>query len=170
LGICKAYQIIRHRIKTPLVVIGSGGAYKEAVKAYIKTHQLEDLIIFLSDQTAAKNSTNFQNAVDFPAIYQQAKAMIYPSIFEGFGIPVLEALWSKIPVITSNISCLPEAGGDGAFYVDPYQPEEIASQLEKICSDSDLVQKNVEIGWKHAQKFSSFQTASAVMNLYRSLL
>ena len=72
-----------------------------------------------------------QSASDFAAIYQSAIAMIYPSFFEGFGIPVLEALWSKLPVITSNVSCLPEAGGDGAYYVNPAQAEEIAEAMKK---------------------------------------
>ena len=169
LGICKAINSIKHQIKIPLVVIGSGGAYKESVLSYIQQNDLNSHIIFLSDNPITKSTASFQNASDFPAIYQQAKAMIYPSYFEGFGIPVLEALWSRIPVITSNISCLPEAGGEGAFYVNPSKPEEIAEQIKKILSDKELVDKQIEKGWQHAQKFSNFQTASTVMELYKAL-
>lgn len=169
LGICKAINSIKHQIKIPLVVIGSGGVYKESVLSYIQQNDLNSHIIFLSDNPITKSTASFQNASDFPAIYQQAKAMIYPSYFEGFGIPVLEALWSRTPVITSNISCLPEAGGEGAFYVNPSKPEEIAEQMKKILSDKELVDKQIEKGWQHAQKFSNFQTASTVMELYKAL-
>ena len=169
LGICKAINSIKHQLNIPLVVIGSGGAYKETVQSYIQQNGLNNHIIFLSDNSTAKASPAFQNASDFPAIYQQAKAMIYPSFFEGFGIPVLEALWSRIPVVTSGISCLPEAGGEGAFYVNPSNPEEIAEQMKKILSDKELVDRQIEKGWQHAQKFSNFQTASTVMELYKAL-
>ncbi len=68
--------------------------------------------------------------------------MIYPSFFEGFGLPVLEALWSKVPVITSNVSCLPEAGGEGAYYVNPSSAEEIAEGMKKIYQDKDFAAFN----------------------------
>lgn len=170
LGICKAIESMKHELPVPLVVIGSGNEYKKTVQEYIALHQLQKHIIFLSDIPAAKQSSSFQNAADFPAIYQMATAMIYPSFFEGFGIPVLEALWSKIPVITSNVSCLPEAGGPGAFYVDPSQPEEIAAQMKTILLDKELVDKHLQISWQHAQKFSNIHTASTVMKVYKALL
>jgi glycosyltransferase involved in cell wall biosynthesis len=170
LYICKAIQLIRDEINIPLVVIGNGGEYKQKVKDYIAQHKLEDRIIFLSDNPVAKHSPGFQSAVDFPSIYQQALAMIYPSVFEGFGIPVLEALWSRIPVITSNVSCLPEAGGDGAFYVDPTKPEEIAQQMKRILNDDSFVEQQVEKGWQHAQRFSNYNTAAKVMQVYEQVV
>src|SRR6185295_1175161 len=118
--------LLKDELNIPLVVIGDGGKYKQTVKNFIYQNGLEQKIIFLSGQPIAKSSKTFQTAADFPAIYQSAIAMIYPSFFEGFGIPVLEALWSKLPVITSNTSCLPEVGGDAAYYVDPGNAEEIA--------------------------------------------
>ncbi|MBX9784947.1 MAG: glycosyltransferase family 4 protein [Chitinophagaceae bacterium] len=170
LGICKAFHSLQNEITVPLVVIGSGGAYKQKVKDYIISNNLQQQIIFLSENPAAKSSPGFQNASDFPAIYQQAMAMIYPSFFEGFGIPVLEALWSRIPVITSNVSCLPEAGGEGAFYVSPANADEIAHQIKTIFWNKELVHKQIEKGWQHAQKFSNFNTASTVINTYNQLL
>jgi glycosyltransferase involved in cell wall biosynthesis len=170
LTICKAMQLLHGEMDIPLVVIGSGGKYKQKVKEYIQLNGLGDRIIFLSDQPVAKFSPTFQSAEDFPAIYQQAMAMIYPSVFEGFGIPVLEALWSRIPVITSNVSCLPEAGGEGAFYVDPSRPEEIAQQMKRILSDPSFVQQQVEKGWQHAQYFSNHNTAARVMKVYEQLV
>lgn len=170
LGICKAIQSLKNKLNIPLVVIGKGGAYKQMVQQYIKEHQIENQIIFLSDTAGTKINQGFISTNDFPAIYQQAIAMIYPSFFEGFGIPVLEALWSRLPVITSSVSCLPEAGGPGAFYVNPQVPEEIADQMLRIVSDKEWVQLQVEKGWQYAQQFSTFRTASKVIEVYKTVL
>lgn len=169
LNTCKALYLLRNEIPVPLVVIGSGGTYLQQVKDYILQHKLQDRVLFLSEQPAAKNDPLFRNAADFPAIYQSATAMLYPSFFEGFGIPVLEALFSRLPVITSNVSCLPEAGGDGACYVNPNSAEEIAAGMRTICTDSRAVATMREKGWLHAQRFTPQACAAAVMNVYQSL-
>lgn len=169
LNICKAIFLLRNELNIPLVVIGDGGKYKQQVKDYIKQNGLENRIMFLSENSKAESSPSFQSAADFPAIYQSAVAMIYPSFFEGFGIPVLEALWSKLPVITSNVSCLPEAGGDAAYFVDPVGAEEIAAAMKRIYSDQALVAAMVEKGWRHAQKFTPERSAASVMTVYKSL-
>lgn len=169
LNCCKAVFLLRNELQVPLVVIGNGGKYKQQVKDYIKQNKLEDRIIFLSEDAVAKQDPDFKTAADFPAIYQSATAMMYPSTFEGFGIPVLEALWSRLPVITSNLSCLPEAGGPGAYYVDPYQAEEIAAGMKLIYSDATAVASMKEKGWQYAQGFTPQRCAAAVMNVYESL-
>jgi glycosyltransferase involved in cell wall biosynthesis len=168
LAVCKAIKQLQGEVDIPLVVIGNGSVYLEKVKSYVQEANIADRIIFLTDSLNAKTKA-FQSAQDFPAIYQQAVAMIYPSTFEGFGIPVLEALNSRIPVITSNVSCLPEAGGDAAFYVNPLQPQEIADQMKLILSDKLLVARQVEKGWAHAQNFTNQTCAAAVMKVYEHL-
>lgn len=170
LAICKAVYLLRDELQVPLVVIGDGGKYKEQVKDFISQQGLNDRIIFLSENPLAKISSSFLRAEDFPAIYQMATAMIYPSFFEGFGIPVLEALCSRVPVITSNVSCLPEAGGDGAYYVNPNNAEEIAGGMKKICQDKTLAASLIEKGWQHAQNFTQQKCAAAVMKVYESLM
>lgn len=170
LNICKAMTVLSNEVPFPLVIIGGGGAYKQQVQEFILQHQLDDRCIFLSDHTAARNSSGFQTAADFPAIYQQALAMIYPSFYEGFGIPVLEGLWSGIPVITSNSSCLPEAGGAGAFYVNPGSPEEIAQQMKSVVTDPLLVQSHFEKTKQHLVQFTNQATTARVMDVYRNLL
>ena len=169
LNICKAVFLLRNELAIPLVVIGDGKKYKEQVKDYVRQNGMEQRIIFLSENPAAKSSVSFQTAVDFPAIYQLAIAMIYPSFFEGFGIPVLEALWSKLPVITSNTSCLPEAGGKGAYYVDPKNAAEIAAGMKGIYFNNELAVSMIEKGWQHAQSFSPQKCAASVMNVYKSI-
>jgi glycosyltransferase involved in cell wall biosynthesis len=169
LNICKAVFLLRDELSIPLVVIGDGGKYKQQVKDYITQNGLDKKILFLSEDPKCQTKEGFQTATDFPSIYQSATALIYPSFFEGFGIPVLEALWSKLPVITSNVSCLPEAGGDGAYYVDPASAEEIADGMRKIWSDKLMVAGMIEKGWQHAQKFTTDKTAGAVMDVYRKI-
>ncbi len=169
LNICKAIFLLRSEMTIPLVVIGEGGKYKQVVKDYIKQNGLENNIIFLSENPVAKSSPSFTSAKDFPAIYQSAIAMIYPSFYEGFGIPVIEALWSRLPVITSDASCLPEAGGDGAYYVSPFSAQEIAAAMKKIYSDKEFAAKMIEEGWRHAQNFTQQKCAAAVMDVYQSV-
>jgi glycosyltransferase involved in cell wall biosynthesis len=169
LNICKALQQLKGKLEIPLVVIGDGGTYKQQVKEYIRQHDLEKQVIFLSEIDAAKKSPGFQSAADFPAIYQLSAGVIYPSVFEGFGIPVLEALWSKVPVITSNISCLPETGGDAAYYVDPYSPAEIAEGMARLATDEQLVAEMKAKGWVHAQNFTPRKCAEDVMAVYLRL-
>ena len=164
LTVCKAIDQLKDKLAIPLVVIGDGGKYKNEVKKFIHSHGLSDKIIFLSE------SYSFDSSVDFPAIYQQALCMIYPSIFEGFGIPVLEALWSKTPVITSNVSSLPEAGGEGALYVDPMNAAQMADAMLQIATDNNLRNTLITKGLQHAQNFTLQKCAEAVMNVYKSLI
>lgn len=171
LNICKAINTLKGKLDIPLVVIGGGNdAYSKQVRGYVAANGLNDRVIFLTDNPVAHQDENFKNANDFPAIYQSAMAMIYPSIFEGFGLPVLEALWSQIPVITSNISCLPETGGDAACYIDPYQADEIANAILAIANDGALREAMIAKGINHAQKFLPSVCAAKVMGVYNSLV
>jgi len=169
LGICKSIYLLRNDLTIPLVVIGDGTKYMQKVKDFIKQNGLESQVIFLCENSLAKVASSFLRAEDFPAIYQMAIAMIYPSFFEGFGIPVLESLWSRLPVITSNVSSLPEAGGDGAYYVDPNSSEEIAEGMKRIYSDKAFAETLREKGWQHAQNFTQQKCAAGVMKVYESM-
>ena len=169
LNIVKAMKIAEKNINIPLVVIGNGKSYKQKVKNYIKENNLDDKIIFLSDNPVAKSSKEFDPSGVFPAIYQSATAMIYPSFFEGFGIPVLEALSSGLPVITSNVSCLPEAGGKGSCYVNPNNAEEIADSMIEIFTNEILSAEMKKIGLLHAKEFSIENCAANVMNVYQKI-
>jgi len=170
MNICKAVFILRNEMQSPLVVIGDGGKYKQQVKDFVKQNNLEKKIIFLSEHSAARSSSSFQNAEDFPAIYQSAIAMIYPSFFEGFGIPILESLWSGLPVITSTISSLPEVGGDAVYYVDPQRAEEIADGMRKIYLDETMANDLKERGFHQARKFTAASCAGRVMDVYKNLV
>ncbi len=170
LNICNAMFLLRNDLDIPLVVIGDGGKYKQKVKDYILQHGLTDRIIFLSEDLAIKSDPELRTANAFAAIYQSAIAMIYPSYFEGFGAPVLEALWSRLPVITSNRSCLPEVGGDGAYYVDPDQALEIATAMRNIYADENLRKGLIQKGWDHAQLSAPSIYVKNMMNIYLKTL
>jgi glycosyltransferase involved in cell wall biosynthesis len=170
LNICKAVKQLEGTVNIPLVVIGGGKEYKAKVKQYITENKLEQKVIFLSDAPAAKADPSFQKAETFAAIYQMTTAMIYPSFFEGFGIPVLEALWSRVPVITSNVSCLPETGGKAAYYVAPESSEAIAEAMLAIYKEEALRTKMITDGSAQAQLFTLERCATSVMNVYKKLM
>jgi glycosyltransferase involved in cell wall biosynthesis len=170
LTICKAIHLLKDKVNIPLVVIGDGSVYKEKVKEYISLHNLSEKIIFLSETKNAQKTTSFKNATDFPAIYQSAIAMIYPSIFEGFGIPVLEALWSKLPVITSNVSCLPEAAGENAILINPLDVDEMATAMLLVSTDEIKRMEMIDVGWQHANLFTNEKCASSVMDVYNKVV
>ena len=98
-----------------------------------------------------------------------AFALTFVPYFEGFGIPVLEALWSKISVITSNVSCLPEAGGEGALYIDPMNTEQMADAMMRIAKDDNQRNNLITKGLQHAQNFTQQKCAKAVMDVYKNL-
>lgn len=170
LTICKALQQLGPGAAPPLVVVGQGGAYKKKVKAFIAAAGLGDRVIFLSDDPRVHDDPGYQTPDWFAALYQSAACLIYPSFFEGFGLPVLEALWSRVPVITAQGSCLNETGGPGSWYVDPARPEEIADGIRTILGDVAQARSMTDTGWLHAQQFAPERTTAAVMDLYRSLL
>lgn len=170
LNVCKAIFLLRDEMTVPLVIIGKGrGKYYTQVKDFILQNGLEKRIIFLSEMPEAKTDRTFLQTEDLPAIYQLATAMLYPSFFEGFGAPIMEALWSRLPVITSNVSCMPEVGGDAAYYVNPNSAEEIAVGMKRIHSDPALAASMKEKGWNYAQRFTPQKYVSSVMEVYKKL-
>ena len=170
LTICKAMLLLKNRLNIPLVVIGNGAAYKQKLKKFIKENELRDQVIFLSDNAEANSNEGFKSSAHFPAIYQMAEALIYPSIFEGFGIPVLEALSSGTPVITSNVSCMPEAGGNAAAYIDPYDAETLSLKMEEIANDKQLAAAMSAQGLQQAALFSAEKTATSIIEVYKKLI
>lgn len=170
MNVCRALLLLKDKVDIPLVVIGDGKSYKRDLKHFLAQHGLTNQVIFLKEREAVMQDEAFRSGAAFPALYQMAEALVYPSFYEGFGIPVLEALWSRIPVITSNTSCLPEAGGPGALYVDPHSPQQIADALCRTINSKEDMQKRIVQGLAHAQTFSLYQTAAAVMGVYQQIV
>jgi glycosyltransferase involved in cell wall biosynthesis len=146
-------------IELPLVAVGRPTPYYEKVSAYIAENNVKE-IYFLQGL----------DQIELPAIYQMAELFVYPSSFEGFGIPILEALNSGTPVITGRGGCLHETGGPDSLYVNPLEPKEIAESIMKILSNKELTNKMIAAGYEHALLFREERTAGEMMKLYRSVV
>ena len=107
---------------------------------------------------------------DFPALYSGAMASVYMSRFEGFGIPVLESMCCDCPVVTSNVSSMPEAGGDAALYADPEDTDAIAAHLLRLCEDEAFRQERIAKGRLQRMKFAPERVAADMLEVYNSLL
>jgi glycosyltransferase involved in cell wall biosynthesis len=149
------------QLKTPihLVVIGNGGPYLNKVKKYVIESHLTPQIHWLPKVDFA----------DLPAIYASAKALILPSFFEGFGIPIIEALWSGTPVITSVNSVFEEAAGGGALYVNPADSASISDAIFRINTDDTLRNDLILRGGKFVEKFHEKNIAKQWHGLYEGL-
>ena len=144
-----------------LVIVGKNhGGYQSAVHSAIRSQGLTDRVHILKD-------ADFE---DFPALYACAYASVYMSLFEGFGIPILESMCCDTPVVTSNVSSMPEAGGDAALYADPKNPKEIADRLRELLENPALRQQLVEKGRAQREKFSQHKVVSDLYNLYTTLV
>ncbi|MBL0355915.1 MAG: glycosyltransferase family 4 protein [Chitinophagaceae bacterium] len=165
---CKALTLLKNTSPIPLVVIGDGKKEKEEVKKYLIENKLDHQVIFLNELLQAKEA-GFTSSADFPGIYQQALALVYPSVFEGFGIPLLEAMWSGLPVISSNSSCLPEVTGDAALYFSPGDVETLAAHMLRISKDTELINSLKVDGLKRAVLFTSKKHAESVMKVYQQI-
>jgi glycosyltransferase involved in cell wall biosynthesis len=157
LNILKAIQ--HGKINFPLVVIGRKTKYLNTVINYIVRNKIKN-VYFLHD---VPNE-------DLPAFYQQAIMFIYPSIFEGFGIPILEALTSKTPVITTRGGCFSEAGGKSSLYVDPKNIEELAHAINMVLDNETLRNNMIIDGFIHAQQFKRDKIASNILAVYDKVI
>jgi glycosyltransferase involved in cell wall biosynthesis len=169
IAICKAMVLLRGRMDLPLVVIGNGKKEKEEAKQLMAANGITNRLILLNELPESKENA-FTTAADFPAIYQQALALVYPSIFEGFGAPLLEALWSGLPVISSNTSCLPEVGGDAALYFSPHDTATLAQHMYQVASNKKLVEALQEKGFHQARKFTTQNYADSIMQVYQKII
>ena len=107
---------------------------------------------------------------ELPKVIRQARALVFPSLWEGFGLPVLEAMACGTPVITSNLSALVEVAADAAILVDPYQVKEIASAMYELSKDSDLHRQLRQAGLQRASQFDWAQTAQATIGVLQQYL
>ena len=104
-----------------------------------------------------------------PILYSGAEAFIYPSLYEGFGLPPLEAMSCKTPVITSNLTSIPEVTKDAAILIDPFNKDELSYNLLKLLNDDSKKEELSEKGYKRSLQFSWRQTANATLDAYRDI-
>ena len=134
--------------------------YTPRLKLQAKELGIAEQIIFL----------DYVSYQDLPKIINQAIALVFPSLWEGFGFPVLEAMGCGTPVITSNLSSLPEVAGDASLLVNPYNVAEISDAMEKVANDSNLRSHLSQLSRKQASKFSWEKTGKATLKVLQKYI
>lgn len=150
----------KYKIEHHLILIGQKGWHYKPIFAALENSPWNHHIHYL-DYLSDKRVALF---------YSQADVFVYPSHYEGFGLPVLEAMTLGTPVVTSNTSSLPEVAGDAALLIDPNDPIQLADAILKIISDTQFRQELIQKGKERAKLFSWERTAKATLNAYKSLL
>ena len=162
LGVLKAYELYlrRSRKRCKLIVSGLNLKY---IHALLAQHNMTACKPYLV-------CPGYLPETDIAALYTCAEAFLFPSFEEGFGIPILEAMACGTPVITSNISAMPEIAGEGGLLVDPYRPQEIANALLRLETNEALRQRQVAYGLQRVKQFSWEETAKQYLQLYETVL
>ncbi|MEH2389317.1 MAG: glycosyltransferase family 1 protein [Nostoc sp.] len=161
-AIIYAFNLLKkkYKIEHQLILIGKKGWNYDPIFAEIESSPWKSQIHhldYLSDELVA-------------LFYSKADVFVYPSHYEGFGLPVLEAMTLGAPVVTSNTSSIPEVSGDAAILIDPNDPVQLAEAILKVISDSQLRQELINKGKARAKLFSWERTAKETLNAYRTII
>lgn len=161
-GLIRGFAIARQSAAFPhhLVIAGGRGWLYETIFATVEHHNLGDYVHFLG----------FVPDADLPALYNLADLFAYPSHYEGFGLPVLEALACGTPVLCTDTSSLPEIAGDAAWFIPPGHDEALAAALARLLTDADLRRELGHRGPAHAATWTWDKPAARLLAVYRSLL
>ncbi len=143
-----------------VIAVGKRTPYADRVQSFVDAHHLGPRFRMISGVPFA----------DLPALYQMATLFVYPSRFEGFGIPLLEALCSGTPVIGCTGSCLEEAGGPQSIYVNPDNPQELAQAIARVLSNETLRQRMISEGNDYSERFSEKQLTADLLRLYTRII
>lgn len=143
-----------------LVVAGGRGWLESPIYATVQAEQLEPYVKFLG----------YVDDGDLPALYSHAEVFVMPSLYEGFGLPVLEAMACGVPVVTSNVSSLPEAAGEAAMLVDPLNVDELAHALRRVLEDSGMREDMIGRGLLRAAGFTWERTAAQLADAFAQAL
>jgi glycosyltransferase involved in cell wall biosynthesis len=153
----QAYVQLPENVKNdhPLVIAGGKGWLHSDIDALIA-----------SQDSGHIHRIGYVDELELPALYSAASIFVYPSLYEGFGLPILEAMASGTPVITSNTSSMPEIGGDAAVYFDPADPNQLTTILLELIDDVDLRGEFRRKGFVNAKQFSWEKTARETLMIY----
>lgn len=157
LSILKA--VLAQNIKTPVLFIGNPTSYCNDIHKFIAEKAIQEQVIFLKNIPEK----------DLAAIYHLASLSIYISVFEGFGLPVIESMACGCPVITSNVSCLPETAGDAAILCSPDNIQELGTNIQKILNDTDFKDDLIRKGRTRAEDFRPKHYVEKLISLYSEL-
>jgi glycosyltransferase involved in cell wall biosynthesis len=157
LSIIKA--LLKQNIKIPVIFVGNPTSYCNDIHKYIAEKGIEKQVVFLKNIPEK----------DLAAIYQLASLSIYISVFEGFGLPVIESMACACPVITSNVSCLPETAGDAALLCSPENIEELGDSIKKILGDNNFRDELIKKGKARAENFQPKIYIEKLISLYSEI-
>ncbi len=143
-----------------LIIIGDELSKYPVLRQAVHRHKLDKHVRFLG----------FQPHDTLAAFYRLARAFVFPSLYEGFGLPPLEAMACGTPVVTSNVSSLPEIAGDAALLVDPYDADAIAEGIHRAVTDEALRADLITRGKARARAFSWSQSVGAIHRIYMEVL
>lgn len=160
LVIVKALALLPKDVDAKVVIVGRPTSYLKTITDFIDTKRLHQRVKILQNVT-------FE---DLPAIYRLSRVFVYPSLFEGFGIPLIEAITCGVPVITSSGGCFSEAAGPDAVYIDPYNEEELAMRLKTILSDDAMRDAMVRASRKYISRFEPVEISRELYSIYASLV
>lgn len=160
-SLIKAFAILRKREfrDLRLVVAGHPPNDKRLLELLVKDREILDAVIF----------TGYVEDDVLPTLYAHAEAFVFPSLYEGFGIPVLEAFMYGAPVACSNVAALPEIAGDAAFYFDPTKVEEMADVIGQLLCSEELRKSLVNHGKEQVAKFTWEETARKTLGIYKKV-
>lgn len=164
INLLAAYEHLSAENCIPLAIVGGRveSTVKDKLLEYSQSTNLDKKLIWLS---------GVKDTAELQAIYLKAQALIYPSLYEGFGLPVAEALLSKTPVITSKVSSLPEAGGPATLYINPHSPKEIAEAITTVLQNDFKAEEMRTKGYLYAiDKFSPEKLSAQLLKCYESVL
>lgn len=159
--IIEAFQLIQERVDCDLVIVGTASGFKT------KDNQLLDRISTFGDRI---KFTGYIDDEKLGQYFAHAEALVFPSLYEGFGLPALEAMACGCPVIASNLASLPEVCGDAALYCDPYSSQEIADRMLQILQDKQLRDDLIERGHRRSLEFTYEICAERTVKLIKRLL
>lgn len=154
----KALQLLPEEIS--LVVVGRPTPYCDMVKEYVKKNAMEHRVKFLHGVPHE----------DLPSIYQMAEACVYPSRYEGFGLPVIEAIQSGLPVVACTGSCLEEAGGNHSLYVKPDDAYGMADAIKQVLKGAPDREERISRSQQYVTRFEGNNVAQKVLDVYHRLL
>ena len=157
-----AYALLSKTVRQqwPLVLIGYQGWHSEQLHVRIEAAMSEGWAHYLG----------FVEADDLPLIYAGARIFVFPSLYEGFGLPVLEAMASGIPVVCSNASTLPEVAGDAAAMCEPQDVDALSELINRALQDECWREQAVKKGMQQAEKFSWQRCAKETAAVYKEVL
>ncbi len=156
----KAFKKLLHKgVDVQLVIVGGKGWLYNQVLKLVSDLNIGSKVVF----------TGYVPKEDLLYLYNCAKMFVYPSLYEGFGIPILEAMACGCPVIASNTSSIPEVCGDAAILVNPLDVDEICERMLTLLKDVSLRESLIERGLRQASKFSWIKTAERTMELYKNV-